>query len=455
LEKVKRYIDQNKLIQPGNSVIAAVSGGPDSMALLHMLQRLRPELDICLVVAHLNHGLRPEADAEEIFVKDYCAEAGIACYTRTLNVGEIAAQEGKSTEEAGRDSRYDFFRQLSNELGGALIATAHHQDDRAEGVLLNLIRGTGIKGLRGIMPVNGLVIRPLLVLTRDDIIAYLKENDIPYCIDNSNYDPVYLRNRVRLGLLPYLQREFNPGIVKGLNQLAELAAQENDWIDRHCDKCWGYIALENDGGVILRVPNLSELHIAMQRRIIIRALAHFGGEAGWGMDDVAYVQTLLDQAGSSKAIQLKKGVKVKKVYNELHFTIEEDTTAPFNYEVPVPGTLFIKETGQTLEFSIEDSDTGKREVHEILLDYDKLIGEKLVVRSRQPGDYFHPAGMSGGKKLKEYFIDIKLPYDERDRIPVLAEGNGDILAVIGFRVAQSAAISPDTKRVLVIKARSN
>jgi len=425
------------------------------MALLHILMCLQQNMDLHLAAVHLNHGLRPEAGEEQSFVESYCTEAGVICYCRRVEVGDIAAREGKSLEEAGRDCRYEFFHEISTQLGGALIATAHHQDDRAEGVLLNLIRGTGIKGLRSIMPANGLIIRPLLALTREEILGCLKENAIPYCIDNSNYDPVFLRNRVRLGLLPLLKEEFNPGIAKGLNQLAELAAEENDWIEIHCDKCWGYTAAETDQGVMLRVPHLNEMHTAMRRRIIMRALAHFGGEAGWGMDDVAYVQALLSQTGSSKAIQLKKGVRVKKVYNELRFTEGEEKTAAFCYDVQVPGELHIKEAGQNLAFKIRERHSYQGGLHEILLDHDKLKEDKLVIRSREPGDYFYPAGMSGGKKLKEFFIDIKLPSDERDSVPILAGENGVIYAVIGYRIAQTALVGPDTERVLVVNVRSD
>ena len=454
-EKVKKYINQNALIKPGDKVIAAVSGGPDSMALLHMLLRLQPEMDLHLVAAHLNHGLRPEADTEEEYVQGFCAQSGMDCYSRRVMVKEIAGRDKKTLEEAGRDSRYEFFNQLSEDLGGALIATAHHQDDRAEGVLLNLVRGTGIKGLRSVMPCNGLIIRPLLALTRDEIMTYLRENVIAYCIDTSNNDPVYLRNRIRLGLLPYLQNEFNPSIVKGLNQLAELAADENDWMERHCDKCWGYIAIETDGAVILRVPHLAELHTAMQRRVIIRALACFGGEAGWTMDDVAYVQAMLSKGGSSKVIKLKKGLEVRKVYNELHFTIGCQGTTPFCYEVAVPGIVNIEEIGQSFDFSVQDRYSCQPGMNETVMDYDIVNGEKLVIRSRQPGDYFYPAGMTGKKKLKEFFIDIKVPQHQRSRIPLLAGENGVVHAIIGYRLARQAMIGPDTRRVLVVKELSS
>lgn len=451
--KVKKYLEQNNLIRVGDTVIAAVSGGPDSMALLHMLLRMQSEGGSTVVAAHLNHGLRAEAAEEEEFVKGYCNGAGINCYFHRVMVGEIAAREGRSQEEVGRQCRYDFFDTISRELNGALIATAHHQDDRAEGVLLNLIRGTGIKGLRSIMASNGLIIRPLLALTRNEIMAYLQENNIPYCIDNSNYDRVYLRNRVRLDLLPYLESEFNPGIVKGLNQLAELAAAENDWVERHCDKCWSYTALETDQGVTLRVNHLAEMHLAMQRRVIMRALAHFGGETGWSLEDVAYVLSIMGYPGSSKAIRLKKGVMVKKVYGELHFTAAGTEAIPFEYHVTAPGEIYIEENGQTLIFQLEDYNGRGAEPDESILDYDKMQGEGLLVRSRQPGDYFHPAGAPGGKKLKEFFIDIKLPYDERSTIPILAGDSGTIFAVIGHRIAQAARVGPNTKRLLTVKRR--
>lgn len=184
----------------------------------------------------------------------------------------------------------------------------------------------------------------------------------------------------------------------------------------------------------------------------MRALAHFDGEAAWTMDDVAYVQTMLNQTGSSKAIQLKKGVEVKKVYDELYFSRGQVKSALFCYKVPVPGGLDIVETGQSLEFTVEDYRGCQPGLNEIVMDYDKVNVEKLVVRSRQPGEYFYPAGMTGRKKLKEFFIDIKLPQDQRDKVPILADGNGTVYAVIGYRQARPAMVGPDTQKVLVVKS---
>lgn len=453
-DKVKKYIDRNNLITPGDLIIAAVSGGPDSMALLHILQRLAPEMNLRIVVAHLNHQLRPEADAEEEFVRGYCEGATIPFYSRTVNVEEIVDREKRSLEEAGRDSRYQFFNDIKRDLGGGMIATAHHQDDRAEGILINLIRGTGIRGLRGIMSRNGRVIRPLLSVTKNEIMAYLQENNLEYCIDYSNSDTVYLRNRIRHGLLPYLRDEFNPRIVEGLNQLADIALEENDWIEQQCDHAWPDIALPDGGrpGVTLDAARLAAMHPAMQRRLILRALAEFGGEQGWTTEDVSYVLALLKKSGSSRFIQLRKGVRVNKVYNELHFAMKTGQLESFYYDVPIPGQIRLVETGGSLVFAVKDNINLDMAVNEMHLDFDKIKEEGLVIRSRQPGDFFHPAGMSGRKKLKDYFIDLKVPHSRRNVVPVLASNRGTIYAIIGFRVANEAAVSPATKRVLVIRS---
>ena len=210
LAKVLQYIKEHNLITPGDLLVAGISGGPDSMALLHILLQLRPRLNFELVAAHLNHGLRPEAAAEEEFVRDYCQARQVPFYSRRVDIEEIAVRDKKSVEEAGRNCRYQYFNELVAQLGGTRIATAHHRDDNAETVLLNIIRGSGIKGLRGIRPVNGIIIRPLLCVDKNEIETYLAENSVKYCIDLSNYSTDYLRNRIRHNLLPLLEQDYNP-----------------------------------------------------------------------------------------------------------------------------------------------------------------------------------------------------------------------------------------------------
>jgi len=451
LAQVSKYIRQQNLIHPGDLVVAGISGGPDSMALLNILIQLCPQLNFKVVAAHLNHGLRPEAAAEEKFVSDYCRMASIPFYSHQADVQEIAAREKKSLEEAGRDCRYQYFFELAAKLGATRIATAHHRDDNAETVLLNIIRGSGIKGLRGIRPVNGIIIRPLLCVTKNQIESYLAENSIEYCIDMSNYSTDYLRNRIRHNLLPLLKQDYNPRIVDSLNQLADIAAAENDAMETETAHFWEELIIKQETDeIILDAHRILQLHPAFQRRITMKALAVMQGENSWDATDVKLVTNLLNKPGSTRRIQLKKGLYVKKVYEQIIFTRTLPEKTAFSYKVSVPGQVYIKETGQKYSFQLLERKDFKPQVGNFYLDYDKIKGE-LYLRSRQPGDVFCPRGMQGTKKIKDYFIDLKVPQAERDQIPLLATEQ-KIYAVLGFRIAQDAAVDETTTRILLINA---
>lgn len=450
LAKVQKYIKEHNLINPQELVIAGVSGGPDSMALLHILDTLRPVLGFRLAVAHLNHGLRPEAAAEENFVQDYCKDREIMFYYRQVDVGQLASQEKKSLEEAGRESRYRYFAELAVKLGASRIATAHHQDDNTETVLLNFIRGSGIKGLRGIRPVNGIIIRPLLCVNKKEIEQYLAENAIAYCIDQSNFCTDYLRNRIRHQLLPLLQQDYNPRIGDSLNQLADIAAQENEAVEIETERFWEQLIInETADEIVLDGDGILQVHPAYQRRIILKALFTLYGESGWNFKDVEQVRDLLTKSGSTKQLQLKKGLFVKKVYRQVIFSSKPADQVSFNYKVAVPGQVCIPETGKSYSFCLlkrEDFNPGPDDFY---LDYDKIEGEPYL-RSRQPGDLFSPRGMQGRKKIKDFFIDLKVPREERDQVPLLATAN-TVYAILGFRISRHAVVDADTSRILLIK----
>lgn len=449
LAKVLQYIREQNLITPGDLVITGVSGGPDSMALLHILIQLRPRLNFQLVVAHLNHGLRPEAAAEEKFVSDYCQIEQIPFYSRQVDVQEIATREKKSLEEAGRECRYQYFAQLAGKLGANLIATAHHRNDNAETVLLNIIRGSGIKGLRGIRPVNGIIVRPLLCVTKNEIESYLAENSIKYCIDLSNYSTDYLRNRIRHNLIPLLEQEYNPRMVEGLNQLADIAAAENEAMETETTHFWEQLVIKQETDeIILDAPGILQLHPAFQRRIIMKTLSFIQGENSWDATDVKLVTKLLNKPGSSRRLQLKQGLYVKKVYGQIVFTRRLTRKTRFSYKVSVPGQVYIKEIGKTFSFQLLEREDFKPQAGDLYLDYDKIQGE-LYLRSRQPGDVFCPRGMQGTKKIKDFFIDLKVPQAKRDQVPLLV-AEQKIYAILGFRIAQDAAVDEATTRILLI-----
>ncbi len=450
INRVHKYIETNKLIEPGDKVIVGVSGGPDSMALLHILFQLRSSLQFEFVVAHVNHGLREEAGAEEEFVKEICKVWGIACYSCAVPVAEHARTQKITLEEAGRNARYDYFNQLQQKTGAQRIATAHHQNDVAETVLLHLLRGAGIKGLRGILPRRGKLIRPLLLVNKEELLEYLETKKIKYCQDQSNEDCYYLRNRIRHGLIPYLQKEFNPGIVGNLNQLALIARDENEALEQEVERIWtGILLSEEESCLVLDNKALSLLHLAYQRRIVMRTFSQLTGESGWTWNDVQKVIDLGRKNGSSLRLQLKKKVRVYKSYDRIIFTTKKQEKVKFRHPV-APGKLFVPEIGTSYLFELIDKRSFSPNEGEIYLDYD-LLPKEIFLRSREIGDIFRPIGMSGSKKLKDFFIDRKVPFLERDRVALLVGDDREIYAVLGLGVSRSVAVNQNTRCVLMIK----
>ncbi|MDD4801779.1 MAG: tRNA lysidine(34) synthetase TilS [Syntrophomonas sp.] len=453
--QVKKYIDANGLIQPGQKVIVGVSGGPDSMALLHIMLTLAAALQIEVIAAHLNHGLRVEAGAEEAFVMEKCRTWGITCYSRSVSVTALAQANKTTLEDTGRNARYQYFKELQELTGAQLIATAHHADDMAETVLLHLLRGSGIKGLRGIQPRSGKVIRPLLAFNKTELVNYLQAREIDYCLDQSNDDQAYLRNRIRHGLIPYLQKEFNPQIMGKLNQLALIARDENEALEEETRRIWPDTVLKEDENTVV-IDNGAMLLLprGYQRRIILRAFARLTGESEWNLDDVQKVLELSRKKSSALTLQLKKKVQVNKSYDKMIFTTQPIETTSFQYKVVVPGELKIAETGAAYQFLLV-----KREEYypldgDIGLDYHRLPAN-IYLRSREPGDIFRPQGMSISKKLKKYFIELKIPYYERDRAALVAGEDHEILAVLGFGISRTAEINSSTRNILVIRRQES
>lgn len=449
LQTVKTFVSRYRLIEKNDRVLLAVSAGPDSMAMLHILNAWQEEGQFTIGAAYLNHQLRPEAEAEQEYLQTFCQAHQIPFYTRTVDVSAYARRGKKTLEEAGREQRYLFFKELCSQFDWQKIATAHHRDDRAETVLIHLLRGSGIKGLRSIMPFSGQLIRPMLAVSKVEILAYLKANAIQYFIDASNYDLNYLRNRVRHELLPLLQT-YNPQIISSLNQLADIAAAEDQALETATESLWPQLMIcQQADKIILDNAKLGQLALAYQRRLVLKALAALTSESGWGLSAVDYVLELAFKPGSGKRINLPQGVMVRKQYRELVFSLTESEGKSFCYEISMPGFVKVAETGATFSFTIIARENFQAADGETYFDYDKLTFP-LFLRSRQAGDRFSPAYMQGSKKLKDYFIDIKLPAALRDQVPVLASQH-EIYALLGYRLSSKALIDASTRTILAVK----
>jgi len=387
-KKVRLFIQEQALLQNGDLVVLGVSGGPDSMALLHVLTGFRREMGIDLIVAHLNHCLRDQALDEELYVKEACLERGVPFYSKQRDIKALAACNKMSIEEAGREERYKFFNDIRLATGATTIATAHHQDDAAETVLLHLLRGSGIKGLRGIMPRQGAVVRPLLCVDKKEILQYLERHKIRYWFDYSNEDQSYLRNRIRHRLLPFLEEEFNPQIVHKLNQLADIARQENDWMDKLVEADFKQIVEINgdQSGIIIPVAEFLKRPVAVQRRLIHLALAQISGIEGWEMSDLEMVRDLRNKAGSARVLHLKKGVYARKVYGDIIISRSKPDRLSFSYKINhIPGRIVIPESGRLFCWEIRQRPFSF-DKEGLYLDFDRLRDKGLWLRSRRPGD---------------------------------------------------------------------
>ncbi|MEN6463170.1 MAG: tRNA lysidine(34) synthetase TilS, partial [Syntrophomonas sp.] len=280
------------------------------------------------------------------------------------------------------------------------------------------------------------------------------ENGIEYCLDKSNEDIIYTRNRIRHELIPYLQKEFNPRIIESLNQLAIIAGEENQVMDEETQHLWQDIVVREEKEVIiLNGRLLISLKPGYQRRIIKKALVLLAGELEWNMEDTNMIMELAAREGSSRLIHLKKEVRVNKVYDKVIFTTLNRVFEKFSYPVMIPGKVAIQETGDNYLFELVERQDFQPTVNEVYLDYDK-ISAPVVLRSRQDGDRFHPLGFNGHKKLKNLFIDKKVPFFERDKVPILAS-NDTIYAILGFQIANEAAVCQDTRQIVVIKKENN
>lgn len=270
-ENVLNTIKKYNLIQSGDSIVIGVSGGPDSIALLHILNTLSEELNIKLFVAHVNHMIRDVADSETEYVTEFCKNINIPCYVKKINVLDIAKTERKGTEEVGRNERYAFFDEVLKQTNSNKIATAHNSNDKAETVILNILRGSGISGLKGI-EVNRQkkFIRPLLETSRDDIEEYCRQYNLNPKYDESNNENIYSRNKVRNELIPYIKKEFNQNIIQTINRLSELATEENDYLERVTEQTYNEIKVENEEeNIVLNLKKFNNLELVIKRRIIL------------------------------------------------------------------------------------------------------------------------------------------------------------------------------------------
>ena len=464
VDRVRETIRRHAMLTGGETVVVAVSGGPDSTALIRAMVALGREMHSSLHVAHLNHGLRGGAAEDAAFVAALSQALGLAHHAESADARSLAAREGLSLEDAGRRLRYGFLTRIAKEVGASAIATGHTLDDQAETVLLRLLRGSGLDGLAGIPPVRqseGVrVVRPLLEVTRAEVLAYLKEIGAGWREDPTNQNRDILRNRIRLVLLPALEG-YNPDVRRTLARVAGLLHDDAEALRSLAAAEIGEALSGDSGSVRVSRTAFARLPAALQRRALREAVQRVRGN----LNGVRFVHIegarQLVLAGEAGAwLPLPGGVRVTRVSGGAEVAVRTPTRVPSAYRLPVPGDVVALDFGvhmsaETIPADRLPAQVSPREMapNTMTMDADVITGD-LVVRGPKSGDRFAPWGMGGRTKLvADYLRDEGVPRYRRALTPVLTTGDDVIVWVVGMRASDVGRITSATKRAVRIVAR--
>ena len=467
VKKVEATIRSEGLLVAGERCVVGVSGGPDSMALLQVLAQLAPALDLFLVVAHVDHGLRPrEAEAEARLVQGAAQALGLACECGRVEVAACAREQGLSLEHAARKLRYEFLAEVAARHRATKIAVGHTADDQAEEILLRLIRGTGRAGLAGMAKLrDGLVIRPFLGMAKKELLCYLAAAGIPYCLDSSNQQRIYLRNRIRLDLLPYLRENFNPNIDNSLRETAMILRGEEELLAEMADQAYAQVVAEErgeTGGLTIRLADFFSQPLALRRRILEAACWRMGCRPTF--KQIAQLLFLAESGVEGATLHLARGLRVIKAGDRVCFRYPQGRQAvrgnlsdavpeegSFALELPAPGEYVLEAIGATVKLRLLEvlPEGWEAQAPAILYCDAEKVCFPLTVRALQRGDRFHPLGAPGRKKVGDFFTDQKISVARRRRIPILVDREG-IVAILGVRPDQRAAVTPRTRMILSV-----
>ena len=458
--RIERFINEYHLIAPGDRVLVGVSGGPDSVCLLQVLQSLCPVLGFDVVVAHLNHQLRGmESDADAAYVKELARESAIPCIIDSRDVKAYKSVQGNSLEEAAREVRYSFFAQAAEQAGAQAVALGHTIDDQAETIIMHMIRGTGLSGLQGMQPRSEMntnhgwclkIIRPLLETSRQETREYCSQAGLNPCLDSSNQSPEHLRNRIRDEIMPRLS-EYNPSFVRSLARMACLISDDIDFFEGETDRGYNRIVAEIPDGVALDNHSFAGLHPAMKRRLLRRVFARLLGTLRdiemVHIDDI--IETTTKPAG--KTLSLPGGLTLYGDYDKSYITRGEN---PLSLLPPLVETVSLQIPGETrvsgwtVNAEVWPGRPEMVEAGDLVAFFDlDLTGGELIVRTRREGDRFQPLGMRNSRKLQDVMTDDKVSRAWRDSIPLVCSGDR-VIWVVGWRTDHLTRVTDLTQRTL-------
>ena len=459
LAKVRQTVEKFGLLARGDRVVIAVSGGPDSVALLQLLVDLRVALGLALHVAHLNHRLRPEAGEDERFVREMAAALGTPVTVHSADVRALAAAQRWSLEEAGRQARYAFFERVVTEVGAQRVATGHTRDDQVETVAMRLLQGSSWETLAGIPRARPLgravVVRPLLEITHAELEGYLRERGIAWRDDVTNRDRRMLRNWVRWTLLPALESTRpQTGIL--VSQMGEVMRAGEQFLSGLAQQALGHLKGQDRDGVRLALDAFRSLPPVLQRRIVRLAVQEVAG-TNRPLPGVVEDRAVRLFASGHPGDQVDLGIAVaRRDYDALEFVPPQPAPPQREYRLSVPGEVAADAFRLVVSAEVLDRsaapDPAISRPDEVYLDA-TAVGSELRVRPWRKGDRFTPLGLRGRKKVHDFFVDEKVPRWERARIPLIGDAHGRILWVVGRRIAEPGRVTARTEQVVRVRIR--
>ena len=492
--KVINFIDRHRMVEAGDLVAVGVSGGADSVCLLHILWRLSREIPYRLLAVHGDHGVRAESAQDAAYVQRLCEDMEIPFFLHNVDMHGYAAEHGISAEEAGRQLRYQAFEEVlcnqGQEVQHSKIAVAHNANDRAETMLFHLFRGSGIKGLGSIRPVREEVIRPILCLERDEIERYLIAHRLDYCRDSTNEEDMYARNRIRHHILPYAEQEICSGAVAHMGELADILSETENYLAKQTEKLYAVYVKE----IMSESPEADKKQSKETMQVNAPVALHIQAAGLLSEDPVMYKRVLLscmerltpyrkDITGrhisdlvnlmmrdGSRELSLPYGIRAYKEYDKLFLCTGRDRNTEETeigdsgaaerkvYEIMPPMEIFVSDEG-IYTFTLLDNDDIFHEKQQNIpenrytkwFDYDKIT-TCLLLRTRQQGDYLTIDTALHTKSVKQYMINEKIPKKRRDSMYILADG-AHVLWVPGYRISQSYKVDKSTKRILQVQLR--